>query len=69
MLGRFGRTLGLVSKVSTAGAVWRVNVLEKSRVGGASPAFGIMSSLGQVQCGSKVKSVTEVAKWLRYYDT
>jgi len=64
MLGHFGRTLGLVSKISTAKAVWRVNVLEKSRMGGASPAFGMMSSLGQVQCGMNVKSVIEVTRRL-----
>ena len=62
MLGHFGRTLGLVSKISTAKAVWRVHVLEKSRMGGASPAFGMVDSLGQVQCGIKVNSVIEVTK-------
>ena len=62
MLDRSGRILGFVSKVSTAKAVWRVHVLEKSRMGGASPAFGMMDSLGQVQCGIKVNSVIEVTK-------
>jgi len=69
MLGRFGTILGLVSKISTAKAVWRVNVLEKSRMGGASPAFGMMSSLGQVQCVIKVKRVIEVTQWLGCDDT
>ena len=64
MLGRFGRTLGLVSKVSAAQAVWQANVLEKSRMGGASPAFGMLGLFGQVQWGFKVKGVIEVAKWL-----
>lgn len=69
MLDCFDRTLVFVSKVSTAKVVWRANVLEKSRIGGASPAFGMIGSLGQVQYGIKVNSVSEVIKWLESDNT
>jgi len=38
-------------------------------MGGASPAFGMMDLLGQVQCGFKLGIVIELTKWLECDDT